>query len=103
MRKITPRCVIFRNPLSINAVATASSTVTITRTQAEKDQLMRTSKSGLAIPFFLAALTPAISTRVAALTATLAQSRSSKEKPDKNKNAAQSKQSQPVDASQYVG
>ena len=52
--------------------------------------------------FFLAALTPAISTRVAALTATLAQSKSPKEKPDKNKDA-QSKQGQPVDASQYVG
>jgi hypothetical protein len=54
---------------------------------------MRTLKIGLVITFFLAALTPTISTRVAALTATLAQSKSSKEKPDKNKDAAQSKQS----------
>ena len=64
---------------------------------------MRTLKICLVMTFFLAALTPAISTRVAALTATLAQSKSPKEKPDKNKDAAQSKQGQPVDASQYVG
>src|SRR5262249_1209924 len=103
MRKITPRCVIFRNQLSINAVATASSAEPFTRTEAEKEQLMRTLKIVMTITFFLAALTPAISTRVAALTATLAQSKSSKEKPDKNKDAAQSKQSQPVDPAQYVG
>jgi|GEM_PF-6184455 len=63
---------------------------------------MRTLKIGLVMTFFLAALTPAISMRVAALTATLAQSKSPKEKPDKHKDA-QSKQGQPVDASQYVG
>ena len=63
---------------------------------------MRTLKICLVMTFFLAALTPAISTRFTALTATLAQSKSPKEKPDKNKDA-QSKQGQPVDASQYVG
>src|SRR5215813_4961455 len=103
MREITQRCVISRNQLSINAVATASSTEPFTRTVAEKEQLMRTLKIGLVITFFLAAMTPAISTRVAALTATLDQSKSSKEKPDKNKDAAQLKRSQPVDPAQYVG
>src|SRR5262245_7978808 len=63
---------------------------------------MRTLKISLVIVFSLAALTPAISTRVAALTATLAQGKSSKNKPDKNKDASQSKQGQPVDATQYV-
>jgi hypothetical protein len=55
---------------------------------------MRTLKIALVITFFLAALTPAISTRVAALTATVAQNQTSKEKSDKNKGAAQSKQAQ---------
>src|SRR5262245_39590857 len=87
----------------INAVATASGAEPIARTEADKEQLMRTLKIGLVIVFSLAALTPAISTRVAALTATLAQSKASKEKPDKNKDAAQSKQAQPADASLYVG
>src|SRR5215510_4205432 len=64
---------------------------------------MRTLKISLVIVFSLAALTPAISARVAALTATPAQGKSSKDKPDKNKDAAHSKQGQPVDASQYVG
>ena len=64
---------------------------------------MRTLKIGLVITFFLAAMTPTISMRVAALTATLAQSKSPKEKPDKNKDGAQSKQARPVDPSQYVG
>src|SRR5262245_56515420 len=63
---------------------------------------MRTLKICLVMAFFLAALTPAISTRVAALTATMAQNKSLQEKPDKNKGA-QSKQGQHVDASQYVG
>src|SRR5215475_11830818 len=102
-RKITPRGVIFRNQLSINTVATASGAEPFARTEADKEQLMRSLKIALVITFFLAALTPAISTRVAALSATLAQSKSSKEKPDKNKDAAQSKRGQPVDPSQYVG
>src|SRR5262249_33689490 len=56
--------------------------------------------------FCLAPLMPTISTRVAALSATLAQGKSSKEKSGKEKpgkDAAQSKPRQPVDASQYVG
>jgi DmsE family decaheme c-type cytochrome len=64
---------------------------------------MRTLKIALVITFFLAALTPVISTRVAALTATLAQNQTSKAKSDKTKGAAQSKQAQPVDPSKYVG
>jgi len=64
---------------------------------------MRTLKITLAMVFCLAPLAPAISTRVAALTATLAQNKAPKEKPGKAKDAAQSKQGQPVDASQYVG
>ena len=64
MRKITPRGVIIRNQLSINAVATASSTEPFARTEADKEQFMRTLKIGLVIIFCLAALTPAISTRV---------------------------------------
>src|SRR5499426_2973815 len=63
---------------------------------------MRTLKISLVLTFFLAALAPAISTRVAALTATLAQ-KTPKEMSGKAKDAAQSKQSQPVDASQFVG
>src|SRR4030095_14075503 len=103
MRKITSRGVISRNQLSNNAVATASSTEPFTRTGAEKEQLMRTLKIGLVIIFCLTALTPAILTRVAAVTATLAPSKEAKEKPGKAKDAAQSKQGQPPDASQYVG
>ncbi len=61
---------------------------------------MRTLKICLVMTFFLAALTPAISTRVAALTTTLAQNKTSKEKSGGRKDAAQSKQGQPVDASQ---
>jgi hypothetical protein len=64
---------------------------------------MRTLKICLVMTFFQAALTPAISTRVAALTATLAQNKTSKEKSGGYKDAAQSKQGHPVDASQYVG
>jgi mono/diheme cytochrome c family protein len=64
---------------------------------------MRTLKISLVALFCLAALAPAISTRVAALTASLAQDKASKEKSGKAKDAAQSKQGQPVDASQYVG
>jgi hypothetical protein len=64
---------------------------------------MRTLKIGLVIIFCLAALTPATSTRVAALTATLAQNKAPKEKSGKAKDAAQSKQGQPVDSSQFVG
>jgi hypothetical protein len=45
MRKITRRGVISRNQLSINAIATASSTEPFTRTEAEKEQLMRTLKT----------------------------------------------------------
>ncbi|HEX5084327.1 MAG TPA: hypothetical protein VFY40_19965 [Blastocatellia bacterium] len=41
---------------------------------------MRTLKIGLVITFILAAMTPLISTRVAALTATLDQSKSRQEK-----------------------
>src|SRR5262245_38973567 len=63
---------------------------------------MRTLKICLVMTFFLAALTPAIATRVAALTATLAQNKSPKEKPDNIKDA-QSKHGRHVDASQYVG
>src|SRR5882672_7256209 len=79
------------------------STEPFAQTEADKEQFMRTLKIGLVITFFLAALTPAISTRVAALTATLAEGKSSQEKAGKKKDAAQSKQSQPVDSSQYVG
>ncbi|HEY8462143.1 MAG TPA: hypothetical protein VIM99_17270, partial [Blastocatellia bacterium] len=64
---------------------------------------MRTLKIALVITFFLAALAPAISTRVEALTATLAQSGSSREEPDKNKDASQSKRAQSVDPGKYVG
>jgi len=64
---------------------------------------MRTLKLCLVIVFCLAALTPAISTRVAALTAALAQSQAPKEKPGKTNGSAPSKKAQPVDASQYVG
>src|SRR5262245_64185888 len=88
MRKITQRGVTSRNQLSINAVATASSTEPFTRTEAEKEQLMRTLKIGLVITFFLAALAPAISTRVAALTATPAQSRSSKDRKSTRLNSS---------------
>src|SRR5215813_3717594 len=64
---------------------------------------MRTLKVGVVIIFCLATLTPAISGRVTALTATLAQSSSPKGKSGNAKDAAQSKQHQSVDASQYVG
>lgn len=60
---------------------------------------MRTLKLILVIIFCLATLTPTIFTRVA----TLAQSKTPKEKSGKVKDAAQSKQGQAVDASQYVG
>ena len=62
---------------------------------------MRTLKIVLVMVFCLAPLMPTISTRVAALTTTLAQGKAPKEKP--GKDAAQSKPRQPVDASQYVG
>jgi DmsE family decaheme c-type cytochrome len=64
---------------------------------------MRTLKISLVIIFCLAALTPAISTRFATLTATLAQGKAPKGKPGKGNDAAQSKAAQPVDPSQYVG
>lgn len=64
---------------------------------------MRTLKISLVIIFCLAALTPAVSTRVAALTTALAQSKASQEKSGKAKDTAQSKQAQPIDASQFVG
>lgn len=38
-RKVTQRSVIFRNQLSINAVATASRTEPFARTEANKEQL----------------------------------------------------------------
>jgi len=62
---------------------------------------MRTLKIVLVMVFCLTPLMPTISTRVAALTTTLAQGKAPKEKP--GKDAAQSKPRQPVDASQYVG
>ena len=64
---------------------------------------MRILKLGLVVVFCLAALTPVISTRVAALTATLAQNKASNGKSGKTNVAAPSKQSQEVDASKYVG
>src|SRR5262249_6497410 len=62
---------------------------------------MRTLKIVLVMVFCLAPLTPTISTRVVALTATLAQGKTPKENP--GKDAAQSKPRRPVDTSQYVG
>ena len=64
---------------------------------------MRTLKISLVIVFCLSALTPVISTKVAALSGTLTQDNSSKGKSGKAKESTQSKQSQPVDPSKYVG
>ncbi len=64
---------------------------------------MRTLKIGLVVVFFVAALTPAISMRVAALTASQAQSKAPKEKSDKIKDDLQSKQVRAADAGQYIG
>src|SRR5262245_66495136 len=64
MRKITPRGVIFRNQLSINAVATASSTESFTRTEEDKEQLMRNLQIGLMITLFLEDMTTTYLKRV---------------------------------------
>jgi hypothetical protein len=69
---------------------------------------MRTLKLGLVVVFCLASLMTLISSRVAALSATMAQSNTpTKEKsgkaPKPANDAAQLTQSQPVDPSQYVG
>src|SRR5262245_40923218 len=64
---------------------------------------MRTLKISLVMVFCLAPITPMISTRMAALTATLAQGKARNEKSGNGKDAARSKPGQSVDTSQYVG
>jgi hypothetical protein len=77
--------------------------ITQFRVNNAKEQHMRTLKISLVALFCLAALAPAVATRVAALTSTLAQDKAPKEKSGKAKDAAQSKLGQPVDPSHYVG